>query len=99
MITEERKKELASMSDAWLAEMVRVHHARLDELKWEFNRRHPAPERKKLVELPCTLQDLETAVHAYGDHNGFHGRVDAVLDSIVDPMAKDCLAVTEGGAE
>lgn len=99
MITEDRKKELASMSDAWLREMMGIHAEKLDELKWESNRRYPPPETeadaRKLVELPCTLQELETAVHAHGDHNGFHGKVSVVLENLVDPMAKDYLAVTE----
>lgn len=97
MITEDRKKELASMSDAWLREMLGLHSKQVEELKWEFNRRFPSPEKKnKLVELPCTLQELETAVHGYGDHNGFHGKVDIVLDNLVDPEAYNYLSVYEG---
>lgn len=98
MMTDDRREELASMSDAWLREMLAVHSKQVEELKWEFNRRFPPPEAKKLVELPCTLQELETAVHGYGDHSGFHGKVEVVLDSLIDPMVKDYLAVTEGGA-
>ncbi len=95
MITEERQKELASMSDAWLRELLGLHSKKVEELKWEYNRRFPPPEVKKLVELPCTLQDLETAIHAYGDHAGFHGKVDVVPGGAVDPRAKDCLGVYE----
>lgn len=98
-MTADRRRELAEMSDAWLAEMLRVHGQALEELKEEYNRRFPVPQGTKLVELPCTLQDLETAVHVHGDHNGFHGKVDVVLEGAVDPMARDYLAVTEGGAE
>lgn len=99
MIADDRKEELASMSNAWLREMLGIRSKEAEELKWEFNRRFPPKPAKKLVELPCTLQDLETAIHTYGDHEGFHGKVDVVLVGLVDPMSKDYLAVTEGGAE
>lgn len=29
-----------------------------------------------LVTLPCTLAELETAIHRYGDHHGFDVMVD-----------------------
>lgn len=29
-----------------------------------------------LIKLPCTLADLETAIHKYGDHHGFDVIVD-----------------------
>lgn len=29
-----------------------------------------------LVTLPCTLAELETAIHKYGDHHGFDVTVD-----------------------
>lgn len=95
-MTADRRRELAEMSDAWLAEMLRVHGQALEELKEEYNRRFPAPQRAKLVELPCTLQDLETAVHVHGDHNGFHGKVGFGLVGLGDAKY---LTVTEGGAE
>lgn len=94
-ISEDRKKELASMSDAWLREMIGIHKGMLGELTWEFNRRFPQPKARKLAELPCDLQGLETAIHAYGDHNGFHGEVSIVLDSLVDPEAGDYLGIAE----
>lgn len=28
-----------------------------------------------LIGLPCTLRQLETAVHQYGDHHGFDGDI------------------------
>lgn len=99
MAAEERKHELQSVSDRYLWELMGVTERRLAEIREEYHRRHPVPQRNKLIELPCTLQDLETAIHTYGDHNGFNGKVEVVLDSLIDPIAKDYLAVTEGGAE
>ena len=96
MAAEERKHELQLVSDRYLWELMGVTERRLAEIREEYHRRHPVPQRNKLVELPCTLQELETAVHGYGDHNGFHGKVDIVLDSFIDPMAKDYLSVYEG---
>lgn len=29
----------------------------------------------ELVKLPCMALELETALHRYGDHHGFHGTV------------------------
>ena len=29
-----------------------------------------------LVTLPCTLAELETAIHRYGDHHGFDVMID-----------------------
>ena len=100
MAAEERKHELQSVSDRYLWELMGVTERRLAEIREEYHRRrHPVPQRNKLVELPCTLQELETAVHGYGDHNGFHGKVEVVLENLVDPMAKAYLAVSEGGVE
>lgn len=28
-----------------------------------------------LITLPCTMLELETALHGYGDHHGFDGKV------------------------
>lgn len=36
-----------------------------------------------LVRLPCTLAELETAIHKYGDHHGFDVKVDVRLSPSV----------------
>lgn len=71
---ETRKAEIALMSDAYLDELMRVTHNEHTMLVMEIARRK-AKRTTVLVEFPCTLQDLETAIHSYGDHHGFHGQV------------------------
>lgn len=71
---EARGAEIAKMSDAYLDELMRVTNNELTMLVMEIARRR-AKRTTRLVEFPCTLQDLETAIHSYGDHRGFHGQV------------------------
>ena len=71
---ESRKAEIEKMSDAYLDELTRITHNEYMLLALEIERRK-AKRTTRLVELPCTLQNLETAIHAYGDHNGFHGKI------------------------
>ena len=96
MAAEERKHELQSVSDRYLWELMGVTERRLAEIREEYHRRHPVPQRNKLIDIPCTLAELETAIHTYGDHEGFHGKVDIVLDNLVDPEAYNYLSVYEG---
>ena len=96
LAAEERKKELKSVSDKYLMELLSITERRLHEIREELNARGiTGPQCNKLISLPCTLQELETAVHAYGDHNGFHGKVSIVLDSLIDPEANDYLGIAE----
>lgn len=71
---EVRRSEIAQMSDAYLDELMRVTHNEHMMLVMEIAKRR-ARRTTVLVEFPCTLQDLETAIHSYGDHHGFHGKV------------------------
>ena len=77
---EGRKAEIAKMSDAYLDELMRVTYAEHVLLDREVMRRK-SRRATLLIKFPCTLQELETAIHSYGDHYGFHGRV------VVFPMA------------
>lgn len=70
----ERKIEIARMGDAYLDELMREVHNEHTMLAMEIARRR-AKRTTVLVEFPCTLQELETAIHSYGDHHGFHGKV------------------------
>ena len=71
---EGRKVEIAKMSDAYLDELMRVTYAEHVLLDREVMRRK-SKKTALIARFPCTLQELETAVHSYGDHYGFHGRV------------------------
>lgn len=71
---EDRRAEIARMSDAYLDELMREVHNEHTMLVMEIAKRK-AKRTAFLVELPCTLQELETAIHSYGDHHGFHGKV------------------------
>ena len=95
LAAEERRKELQSVSDKYLWELMGLTEKRLAEIRAEYQRRNPIPQQNKLIELPCDLQELETAIHAYGDHKGFHAKVDVVLDNLVDPEAYNYLGLTE----
>ena len=72
--------KIAKMSDAYLDELMRVTYAEHVLLDREVMRRK-SKKTTLIARFPCTLQELETAVHSYGDHYGFHGRV------VVFPMA------------
>lgn len=71
---EDRRAEIARMGDAYLGELARVTGDEHAMLVAELARRK-AKRTTVIVELPCTLQDLETAIHSYGDHHGFRGKV------------------------
>lgn len=90
---EGRKAEIARMSDAYLDELMRVTRTELTMLGREAVRRRKR-RTTSLVELPCTLQDLETAIHSYGDHRGFRGKVVAVPAVDADG-GKECIGVEE----
>ena len=77
---EGRKAEIAKMSDAYLDELMRMTYTEHTMIAREIERRK-SRRATLLIKSPCTLQELETAVHSYGDHYGFHGRV------VVFPMA------------
>lgn len=85
---EGRKAEIAKMSDAYLDELMRVTYAEHALLDMEITRRK-SKKTTLIARFPCTLQELETAVHSYGDHYGFHGRV------VVFPM-EDAGSVNTG---
>lgn len=90
---EGRKAEIARMSDAYLDELMRVTRVELMMLGRETVRRKKR-RTTALVELPCTLQDLETAIHSYGDHHGFSGKVVIIPSSDADG-GKECIGVEE----
>ena len=69
-----RKAELANMSDAYLDELVRMTYTEHTMIAGEIERRK-SRRATLLIKFPCTLRELETSVHSYGDHYGFHGRV------------------------
>ena len=71
---DKRRTNIAKMSDAYLDELIRVTKSEFAILVEEAMRRKTKCAAR-LVEFPCTLLDLETAIHAYGDHHGFHGKV------------------------
>lgn len=48
-----------------------------------------------LIALPCTLRDLESAIHRYGDHHGFDGRIKDAEIAGFDGVPQTVLVINE----
>ena len=83
-MTEERKRELAEMSDNWLAAMIEKKEQELEELVAEHDRRRkPTGNCMARHVKPSTLAELEREIHSFGDHYGFDATVGMRPDGMI----------------
>lgn len=47
------------------------------------------------IALPCTLRELESAIHRYGDHHGFDGKIEDAKIVGLDGVPQTVLVINE----